>query len=77
MGSTSATVKPTTKPAERKSQMKHATIVILNDGETWTIVDGCSLAVITDADLQELENGTKEAKDLRPIMEIALRDVTL
>ena len=57
--------------------MKHATIVILNDGETWTIVDGCSLAVITDADLQELENGTKEAKDLRPIMEIALRDVTL
>ena len=57
--------------------MKHATIVILNDGETWTIVDGCSLAVITDADLQELENGRKEVKDLRPIMELGIRDVTL
>lgn len=57
--------------------MKHATIVILNDGETWTIVDGCSLAVITEADLQELENGSKEVKDLRPIMELGIRDITL
>lgn len=57
--------------------MKHATIVILNDGETWTIVDGCSLAVITEADLLELENGSKEVKDLRPIMELGIRDITL
>lgn len=57
--------------------MKHHTIIILSDGETYSIVDGCSLAIITDEEMSELEYGRKEVKDLRPIMEIALRDVTL
>lgn len=57
--------------------MKHHAIVILSDGETYNIVDGCCIAVITDEDMSELEYGRKEVKDLRPIMEIALRDVTL
>jgi len=57
--------------------MEYKTIVILNDGDTWSTVNGCCLAVISQADLDKLEAGTIEAKDLEPIMELGIRDITL
>ena len=39
------------------------TILILNDGSTWTFVDGCELLTITDDGLKVLEE-TLEPKDI-------------
>lgn len=39
------------------------TILILNDGSTWTHVDGCELLTITDEGLKVLEE-TCEPKDI-------------
>lgn len=34
-------------------------ILVLNDGETWTNVDGCVLAVVSEAQMDALMEGVK------------------
>ena len=50
----------------------YTTIVVLNDGETYTSVKGCSICVITDEQAEQLESGEIACKDLSPISEIGL-----
>jgi hypothetical protein len=55
---------------------KHHTIIIHADGETWTTINGPSICVITDKEFDDLCEGRIDAKDLRPVMEIGLKDFT-
>ncbi len=48
------------------------TIVVLPDGETWSVAENCSLCIITDAEFQQLCDGKIEPKDLNPVKEIIL-----
>jgi len=47
-------------------------IVVLNDGETYSNVEGCKIVVINDIDAEELECGRASVKDLTPLIEIDL-----
>lgn len=55
---------------------EHHTIIILNDGDTWSTINQCSVVVITDAQFQDLCNDRCDVKDLTPVAEIALLDAT-
>lgn len=56
--------------------MKTHAIVVLGDGDTWDIVDGCSICIISDAEMTGLLDGDIKPIDLEPLMEFGLRDVT-
>lgn len=55
--------------------MQHA-IVILNDGETWTGIDGTTIVVLDDEQYDELTDGKVRVWDLKPTFKIALKDIT-
>lgn len=52
------------------------TIIILNDGDTWSTANQCSVAVITDEQFQDLCNDRCDVKDLTPVAEVAFLDAT-
>jgi len=52
---------------------KYTTLVVLNDGETYTTVSGCSLVVVNEQQLEDISNG-KQIKNIRPILEIGLQE---
>lgn len=52
------------------------TIIVLNDGETWSTAAGCSLCVISDDDMAKLESGEITPRDLQPISEIGFSNHT-
>ena len=54
----------------------HNAVVFLSDGETWTTIDGCSICILTDDQLDYLSDEDKRPEDLNPIMEISLGDCT-
>ena len=56
--------------------MKTHTIVVLGDGETWSMVEGCSVCIITDEEMQALLVGDIDPRDLAPVAELSLRDNT-
>lgn len=56
--------------------MRTHTIVVLGDGETWDILNGCSICVITDAELTALQDEEMSPRDLTPMAEIGLREMT-
>ena len=51
-------------------------VVFLSDGDTWTTIDGCSICILTDKQLDYLSISDKRPDDLDPIMEISLGDCT-
>ena len=55
---------------------KTHTIVVLSDGQTWNTISGCSILVINDDQFDDLCNDRIDAGDLKPIVEIGLRDMT-
>lgn len=52
---------------------QYTTLVVLNDGDTWTTVSGCSLIVVNEQQLEDISNG-ELIKDIRPILEIGLQE---
>ena len=52
-------------------------ILVLNDGETWSEIDGASICIIDRNTFNSLLNGTEEANTINPIFEMGLRDYTL
>lgn len=56
--------------------MKAHAILILGDGQTWSMMEGCSICIISDAEMQALLDGDIDTRDLEPIAEVALKDVT-
>lgn len=51
----------------------YTTLVVLNDGETYSQIAGCSLIVVDDATLEKVANGAK-VSDINPILEIGLQE---
>jgi hypothetical protein len=55
---------------------KFVTVVVLNDGETYTDVRGCSICVVPlEQYIATVESGG-DARDFEPVVEIALSDMT-
>lgn len=54
------------------TESKHVTIVILNDGETYTDIDGCTIAVVPRTQYDQVIAAGGDAKDFSPIVEIGL-----
>ena len=51
------------------------TVVVLNDGETFTDVAGCSICIIPRKQYEEtIENGG-DARDFEPVVEIGLDSI--
>ena len=48
------------------------TIVVLNDGETFTDISGCSICIVPRKQYEETVNSGGDARDFKPIAEIAL-----
>lgn len=55
---------------------KANTIILLPDGETWNTIDGCSILVVSDKQFLSLCNDEIDARDLIPIVEISLSELT-
>ncbi|QDP45927.1 MAG: hypothetical protein Tp1125DCM238401_40 [Prokaryotic dsDNA virus sp.] len=55
--------------------MKHV-IVVLDDGETYSGIDGASVCIITDEQHEKLCEGYS-LSDIDPVIEIGLSDCTL
>jgi hypothetical protein len=49
-------------------------ILVLNDGETYSGLDGCRILVLTDEDLDNLELGKITVSETSPITTIKLSD---
>ena len=52
-------------------------ILAMADGETWGDVEGASVCLITEEDLERLIEGDLDVEDLRPIFEMGLADYTV
>ena len=52
-------------------------ILVMDDGETWGGVEGASICLITEEDLERLTEGDLDVNDLRPIFEMGLADYTV
>lgn len=57
--------------------MKTVTVVVLNDGETYTDIDGCSICVVPLDQFVRVVQSGGDARDFEPIVEIALSNQTL
>jgi hypothetical protein len=51
------------------------TVVVLNDGETFTDIAGCSICVIRRDQYEYVVNGGGDAKDFEPVVEIGLDSI--
>jgi hypothetical protein len=60
----------TTKP-------EFVTVVVLNDGETFTDISGCSICVIPLEQYQKAVYSGGDAKDFEPVVKIALDTLSL
>mgnify|MGYP003123245106 FL=1 len=50
-------------------------IIVMNDGETWSGVNGCSLCMITPEQYDRLCEG-EEPSNIHPVTEIYLKEMT-
>jgi hypothetical protein len=51
------------------------TIVVLNDGETFTDIRGCSICVVPEEQYNSVVDSGGDAKDFEPIVEIGLESI--
>jgi hypothetical protein len=49
-------------------------IVVLSDGETWSTIGEVSLCVISRSELDKLESGEVRVRDLKPRLELTVRE---
>ena len=56
--------------------VKTHAILVLDDGETWSGVDGATICIISDEDLERLNIDEMSVSELAPIFELGLRDYT-
>jgi hypothetical protein len=50
----------------------HVTIVVLNDGETYTDVHGCSIVIVSREEYDRVIQAGGNARDFNPIAEVSL-----
>lgn len=51
-------------------QTKYVTIVVLNDGETFSDISGCSICTVPLADYERVTEEGGDAKDFTPISKV-------
>ena len=51
-------------------------ILVLNDGETWSEIDGASICIIDRRTYNDLCDGSEEPHTINPMFEMGLRDYT-
>ena len=51
------------------------TIIVLNDGETWSTLKGCMILVVNDNQFDSLCRGECDPNDIVPAASIALEDI--
>lgn len=56
---------------------RYYAIIVNSDGETWASVGGCSICILTQEDMLNLEKGKFKVTQLRPIMELGISNITL
>ena len=59
----------------KKSDSDFVTIVVLNDGETFTDVAGCSICIIPRKQYDEAISAGADARDFEPVVEIGLDSI--
>lgn len=52
-------------------------ILVLADGETWETVGGQSVCLVSKEQFKDLCDDRIDARDLNPILELAINDVTI
>jgi hypothetical protein len=55
--------------------MKTVTILVLNDGETFTDIDGCTIMVVPKDQFDDVLYSGGDASDLSSLVEIELRTI--
>ncbi len=60
----------------RRPKPRFVTVVVLNDGETFTDVRGCSVCVIPLQQYEEVVRNGGNAKDFDPVAEIVLDEMS-
>jgi hypothetical protein len=51
-------------------------VLVLSDGETWETVNGQSICIIDEGQMDALTSDKIAARDLSPVMELGLKDFT-
>lgn len=51
---------------------EYTPIIIFQDGDTWALAHGITIAIISNKDLERLNNGEIGANDLKPSVEMGL-----
>jgi len=53
------------------------TIVVLNDGQTYSDIHGCSICVVPLADYERVIRSGGDARDFKPVVEIGLSNISV
>ncbi len=53
------------------------TIVVLNDGQTYSDIHGCSICVVPLADYERVIRSGGDARDFRPVVEIGVSNISV
>ena len=55
---------------------KFVTVVVLNDGETYSEISGCSICIVPLDQYEETIRAGGDARDFHPVVEIGLDNMT-
>ena len=58
----------------KEATVSTVSVVVLNDGETFSTAEGCSIVIITKDQLEEVSSGIEKISDIIPILEIGLSE---
>lgn len=50
-------------------------ILVLDDGETYSSLDGCSIIFVTNEQHDQLIDGEVRIRDIKPVKEILFREI--
>ena len=53
------------------------TIIVLNDGETFSDIHGCSICVVPLADYERVIRSGGDARDFKPVVEIGVSNISV
>ena len=57
------------------SKQQMVTVMVLNDGETFTDVSGCRIMVVPLKQYEDVIQGGGDARDFEPMVEISLESL--
>ena len=57
--------------------MKYVTLCVLNDGTTYTDVNGCKLILVTEEDCIEMVEGSGDLNNLSPLAIVDLSSLCI